>query len=225
MSNLDEERFSERRRRMAEIIAVYASSCEDEFEKDRLDRKVMAAIARVPRHQFVPFELQQFAYEDLPLPIGYGKTISQPFMVALMSDLLEINEQDSVLEIGTGLGYQAAILAELAEHVYTVEIIEELATQAQRRLRSEGYTNIHFRIGDGSRGWIEHAAYDKIMVTAAPELVPPALLQQLKAGGRMVVPAGLADGQKLLVVDKDAAGKIHTQETIDVRFSALTSSH
>ena len=225
MPNLVEQRFRELRQVMVEIIAAYTSLCEDHIGKDQLDERVMAAIARVPRHQFIPFELQQFAYEDIPLPIGYGKTISQPFMVALMSDLLEINEEDSVLEIGTGFGYQAAVLAELAENVYTVEIIEELASEAQRRLQNEGHTNIHYRVGDGAQGWAEHAAYDRIIVTAAPELIPPALLQQLKAGGKMVVPAGLADGQKLLIVEKDIEGKVHTRETIEVRFSALTSSH
>ncbi len=210
---------------MVEIIAAHASWCEDHIGKDQLDERVMAAMAGVPRHKFIPFELQQLAYEDIPLPIGHGKTISQPFMVALMSDLLDIEEDDSVLEIGTGLGYQSAVLAELAENVYTVEILEELASEAPRRLRREGYRNIHFRIGDGTYGWPEHAAYDRIMVTAAPELIPPALLQQLKAGGKMVVPAGLADGQKLLIVDKDADGKVQMRETIEVRFSKLTTSH
>ena len=225
MPNLVEQRFSELRRVMVEIIAARTSWSEDYIGKDQLDERVMAAMARVPRHQFVRFELQQFAYADMPLPIGYGKTISQPFMVALMSDLLDIKEDNSVLEIGTGLGYQSAVLAELAENVYTVEIIEELASEAQRRLQSEGYTNIHFRIGDGTHGWAKHAAYDRIIVTAAPELIPPALLQQLKAGGKMVVPAGLGGGQKLLIVEKDIEGKVHTRETIEVRFSPLTVSH
>lgn len=225
MPKSDEPRFTELRRLMVEFIIAQTSLCQDYIQKERLNERVMAALARVPRHRFVPVELQQFAYADTPLPVGYGRTISQPFMVALMSDLLEINEEDSVLEIGTGLGYQAAVLAELAEHVYTVEIVEELANEAQRRLHNEGYTNIHFRIGDGTHGWAEHAAYDKIMVTAAPELIPPALLQQLKAGGKMVVPAGSADNQKLLVVDKDIEGKVHTRETIPVRFSALIRSH
>lgn len=175
---------------MVKIIDAHTRWCEDYIGKDQLDERVVAAIARVPRHKFIPFEFQQFAYEDMPLPIGYGKTISQPFMVALMSDLLDIKEDDSVLEIGTGLGYQAAVLAELAENVFTIEIIEELASEAQRRLGSAGYTNIHFRIGDGTHGWEEHAAYDRIMATAAPEIIPPALLQQLKTGGKMVIPAG-----------------------------------
>ncbi len=225
MPNLIEKRFSELRGVMVKIIDAHTSLCEDYIGKGQLDERVVAAIARVPRHKFIPFELQQFAYEDMPLPIGYGKTISQPFMVALMSDLLDIKEDDSVLEIGTGLGYQAAVLAELAENVFTIEIIEELASEAQRRLGSAGYTNIHFRIGDGTHGWEEHAAYDRIMATAAPEIIPPALLQQLKTGGKMVIPAGLADGQKLLLVDKDIDGKVHIRETIEVRFSALTRSH
>ena len=225
MSKLVEQRFDDLRRGMVEIIAAHTTMCENYIGKDQLDARVMAAMARVPRHQFVRFELQQYAYEDMPLPIGYEKTISQPFMVALMSDLLDIEEDDSVLEIGTGLGYQSAVLAELAKTVYTIEIIEELASEAQRRLQGEGYGNIQFRVGDGSQGWAEHAPYDRIIVTAAPELIPPALLQQLKAGGRMVVPAGLADDQKLLIVEKTTEGRVHTRETIEVRFSPLTTSH
>jgi protein-L-isoaspartate(D-aspartate) O-methyltransferase len=185
----------------------------------------MAAMSTVPRHEFVPSELQEVAYENMPLPIGYGKTISQPFMVALMTDLLEISEDDNVLEVGTGLGYQAAILAELASKVFTIEIIEELATEAKKRSRKVGYENIEFRVGDGSRGWAEHAPYDKIIVTAAPELIPTALLEQLRVGGRMVIPAGTEEMQQLLLVIKDQAGKVTTREIIPVLFSTLIVSH
>ena len=175
----------------------------------------------MPRHEFVPLELQSHAYANTPLPIGFGKTISQPFIVAAMTDLLQLAPTDKVLEIGTGAGYQAAILAELAQNVYSVEIIEELAQGARRRLARQGYTNIEIRIGDGSRGWPQHAPFDKIIVTAAPDLIPPALIYQLKAGGRMVVPAGLADDQQLMLLEKDADGRVSTRNIMAVRFSLL----
>ncbi|MFQ5773760.1 MAG: protein-L-isoaspartate(D-aspartate) O-methyltransferase [Kiloniellaceae bacterium] len=221
----DDIEFATERQAMVEIIAAYVFFSSDQTQRQKLDDRVMTALARVPRHKYVPLELQQVAYEDTPLPIGCGKTISQPFMVALMTDLLEIERDDTVLEIGTGLGYQAAILAELASQVYTVEIIEELATEGENRLRAAGYDNVHFRIGDGSHGWPEHAPYTKIVVTAAPELIPPMLLQQLKAGGKMVIPAGIEDRQQLLLVEKDARGRLSTREVIPVRFSPLIISH
>jgi len=161
----------------------------------------------------------------MPLPIGCGKTISQPFMVALMTDLLELEEDDRVLEVGTGLGYQAAVLAELCDEVFSVEIISELAAEAERRLRAGGYGKVELRVGDGSRGWPEHAPYDKIIVTAAPEQIPSALLDQLKPGGRMVIPAVVEDGQRLLVIEKGEDGRVRTKELISVLFSVLISSH
>ena len=142
-----------------------------------------------------------------------------------MTDLLEIREQDKVLEVGTGLGYQTAILAELASKVFTIEIIEELASEAERRLGKAGYKNIQFRVGDGSRGWAKHAPYDKIIVTAAPQLIPSTLLEQLQAGGRMVIPAGIEEIQQLLLVQKDKNGKVTTREIIPVLFSTLIVSH
>ena len=171
MSDADEQNFVKCRQAMVMIIAGYASFCVEEIGKDRLADRVMEAMASVPRHQFVPVELQEWAYDDMPLPIGCGKTISQPFMVALMTDLLAIEKHDKVLEIGTGLGYQTAILAELAEQVFSVEIIEELAREGERRLRAMGCDNVQLRVGDGSRGWAEHAPFDKIIVTAAPKLI------------------------------------------------------
>jgi protein-L-isoaspartate(D-aspartate) O-methyltransferase len=169
----------------------------------------------------VPSSLASFAYENTPLPIGFDKTISQPFMVALMTDLLAPQRHERVLEIGTGLGYQTAILAELAGQVCSVEIVEELASQAQVRLQRLGYSTVGLRIGDGSRGWAEHAPYDKILLTAAAERPPTALLQQLKAGGRLVLPLGPADDQWLTVIDTDAAGQTRTRELIPVSFSLL----
>ena len=193
--------------------------------KDRLADRVMEAMGSIPRHQFVPVELQEWAYDDTPLPIGSGKTISQPFMVALMTDLLAIEEHDKVLEIGTGLGYQTAILAELAEQVFSVEIVEELAREGERRLRAMGCDNVQLRVGDGSRGWAEHAPFDKIILTAAPKLIPQGLLEQLKVGGRMVLPAGPDGEQRLSVGEKGNDRKLTTRELIEVRFSPLITSH
>lgn len=189
--------------------------------KAALDSKVMSAMAAVPRHAFVPFELRPYAYVDSPLPIGFGKTISQPFIVAVMTDLLDVQPTDTVLEIGTGLGYQSAILAELAHRVFTVEVIEELAEQAAHRLADQGYANVEIRIGNGCHGWPEHAPFDKIIVTAAPELIPPALIYQLKPGGTMVIPAGLPEAQQLIQLRKDAHGSVTTREIFQVLFSTL----
>ena len=169
----------------------------------------------------MPLELQPLAYEDCPLPIGCGKTISQPFIVAVMTDLLDLRPTDTVLEIGTGLGYQTAVLAQLAQRVYSVERIDALAAQARRRLALQGYANIEIRVGNGCAGWPEHAPFDRIIVTAAPELIPLALLDQLAPGGRLVIPAGLAHAQQLLRVDKDAGGRLSTQEILAVQFSLL----
>jgi protein-L-isoaspartate(D-aspartate) O-methyltransferase len=157
----------------------------------------------------------------MPLPIGFDKTISQPFIVALMTDLLDPQPDDSVLEVGTGLGYQAAILAELADQVWSVEVIEEFARQAEATLRHLGLSNVAIHIGDGSRGWPEHAPFDKIIVTAAALKCPPPLLEQLKPGGRMVLPLGAPDAQRLTVVDKDEAGTCKFHQHIPVRFSEL----
>ena len=217
--------FSALRRMMVEEIAQYADMAGDAIGKHELDPRVMAAMGKVPRHEFVPVELRGVAYADSPLPIGHGKTVSQPFMVAVMTDLLALEPDDSVLEIGTGLGYQAAVLAELAGKVYSVEILSELAEDAKRRLRSLGYEGIELRVSDGAYGWPEHAPFDKVMVTAAPELMPPHLLGQLKPGGTMVIPAGIESAQQLLLVTKNAEGRIKTREMMAVRFSQLVTSH
>ena len=217
--------FSALRRIMVEEIAQYADMAGESIGKHELNPRVMAAMGKVPRHEFVPVELRGVAYADSPLPIGHGKTVSQPFMVAVMTDLLAIEPDDAVLEVGTGLGYQAAVLAELAGKVYSVEILSELAADAERRLGSLGYGGIDLRVGDGAYGWPEHAPFDKVMVTAAPELMPPHLLGQLKSGGTMVIPAGFESSQQLLHVTKDAAGRIKTREVMPVRFSQLVTSH
>jgi protein-L-isoaspartate(D-aspartate) O-methyltransferase len=213
--------FEEQRREMIAAIRLIAEHLGDEIGKTALDDRVLRAMAKVPRHEFVPIEVQPYAYLNRPLPIGFDKTISQPLMVAVMTDLLELKPDDAVLEIGTGLGYQSAVLAELAGSVYTVEIIDELAQRAVQRLKREGYTNTEVRVGNGYFGWPEHAPFDKVIVTAAPDLIPPPLINQLKAGGRMVIPVGLPDAQQLLVIDKDVNGKVRTKEIMQVLFSLL----
>ena len=222
-ANTNEDQFALLRRTMVEQVALHADHVSGKTGRDAIAHPVMEAIGRVPRHAFVPVEMTLYAYLDSPLPIGCGKTISQPFIVALMTDLLEIGAGHRVLEIGTGLGYQAALLAELAAEVYTVELIKELGQSGRRRLDEQGYGNVQFRIGDGSLGWPDHAPYDRIIATAAPDLIPPALLQQLKAGGRMVIPAGLEDDQRLLLVTKDGDGRYETDEILPARFSHLMS--
>ena len=216
-----EDQFATMRREMTEQIARHARNVSAETGRAELSAKVLRAMETVPRHEFVPAELRAFAYVDSPLPIGFDKTISQPFIVALMTDVLDLQPEDKVLEVGTGLGYQAAILAELAAKVYSIEIIEELAQSAQRRLADGGVENVEVVVGDGSRGWAEHAPFDKVLVAAAPDLIPTPLLTQLKAGGRMIVPAGLEDAQKLIEVEKSPEGQLRTSELLAVRFSAL----
>ena len=218
------ESFEQQRREMIAAIRVVAQHLAAEVGKTALDDRVLAAMAKVPRHEFVPVEIQAYAYLNRPLPIGFDKTISQPLMVAVMTDLLELKPDDVVLEIGTGLGYQAAVLAELAGRVYSVESIEELAQRAVQRLKRAGYTNIEVRVGNGYFGWPEHAPFDKVIVTAAPDLIPPPLINQLKAGGRMVIPVGLPDAQQLIVAEKDLNGRVTTKEIMPVLFSLLEGS-
>lgn len=209
------------REHMIAEISADAARVRELTGKSMLDPRVMEAMGKVPRHEFVPVELQPLAYANMPLPIGCEKTISQPFIVALMTDLLDLSADDTVLEIGTGLGYQAAILGQLARQVYSMEIIEELGNQAKQRLERLGFANIEMRMGNGYHGWSEHAPFDRIILTAAPDLIPPPLLHQLKAGGKMVLPAGLPDAQQLILVQKNEAGKVSTSEILAVRFSQL----
>jgi protein-L-isoaspartate(D-aspartate) O-methyltransferase len=218
------EHFEQHRREMVAAIKVIAEHLAAEVGKTALQDRVLQALAKVPRHEFVPIEVQPYAYLNRPLPIGFDKTISQPLMVAVMTDLLELKPDDVVLEIGTGLGYQAAVPAELAGRIYSVEIIDELAQRAVQRLKREGYTNLEVRVGNGYFGWPEQAPFDKIIVTAAPDLIPPPLINQLKAGGRMVIPVGLPDAQQLVVVDKDLNGRVTTKEIMQVLFSLLEGS-
>jgi protein-L-isoaspartate(D-aspartate) O-methyltransferase len=209
------------RRHMVDVIGIHADLLEGELGKAAFDERILTAMSRIPRHLFVPEPLAHLAYEDRPLPIGFEKTISQPFICALMTDLLALEPQDIVLEVGTGLGYQTSILAELVSHVWTVEIVEEFADGAQLRLGHLSHNNVDIRVGDGSRGWPDHAPYDKIIVTAAAETVPPALIEQLKANGRLVMPLGPADAQQLTLLDKDADASVRSRAVIPVRFTQL----
>ncbi len=188
-----------------------------------LDKPVMQAMAGVPRHEFVPLSLRKFSYLNNPLPIGEGQTISQPYIVALMTHLMRVDEDMVVLEIGTGSGYQAAVLASLVRHVYTIEIIETLGRQAENTLARLGYDNVTVRIGDGYIGWEEHAPFDAIIVTAAPEEVPRPLIEQLKTGARMVIPVGPLYGyQSLQVLEKQQSGEIKVTDILPVGFVPLT---
>lgn len=190
-----------------------------------LDERVVRAMREVPRHVFVPPELDSNAYADRPLPIGHGQTISQPYIVALMTDLIDPREDDIVLEIGTGSGYQAAILSRLVKQVYSVEILETLADEARERLRRLGYGNVAVRTGNGHLGWPEHAPYDAIMVTAAAPSVPSALIEQLKPGGTLVIPVGdpYAE-QDLRVITVDTRGRINERNALPVIFVPMTGA-
>jgi protein-L-isoaspartate(D-aspartate) O-methyltransferase len=187
-------------------------------ERGITDPVVLGAMRRVPRHLFVPEEIAGEAYEDRPLPIGYDQTISQPYIVALMTELLNVKRGQKVLEVGTGSGYQAAVLAEIVDSVWTIEILEPLARSAGERLKKLGYSNVTVRCGDGYAGWKEHAPFDAIIVTAAAEQIPPPLIEQLKEGGRMVIPVGPAFSiQSLFLVEKQG-GRITTHNVAAVRF-------
>jgi len=193
--------------------------------RDALDPRVMQVMAEVPREQFVPANLRMMAFDNGPLPIGHGQTISQPYIVALMTDLLEPEAGHSLLEIGTGSGYQAAILSRLCERVYSVEVVRELGEAAADRLQALGYYNVEIRIGDGYAGWPEHAPYDGIIVTAAAPYIPPALVEQLKPGGKLVIPVGERYGrQELMLVEKDERGETQQQTILGVAFVPLVGA-
>jgi protein-L-isoaspartate(D-aspartate) O-methyltransferase len=204
--------FAGLRRRMVE---------EQIRSRDVTRRDVLRAMAEVPRHEFVPAAQRALAYEDQPLPIGNGQTISQPYIVALMTSLLELGPKSKVLEIGTGSGYHAAVLSRVAGEVYTIEIVEDLGRQARQTLDKLGYRNVHARIGDGYQGWPEKGPFDAIVLTAAPPRIPQPLLDQLKPGGRMVLPVGTF-WQDLLVVTKRADGSIEKRKVLPVRFVKMT---
>lgn len=218
--------FAMQRKQMVKLIEADVKATSLYLDKDALDPQVMQAIATIPRHEFVPEDEQSSAYQNRPLPIGHGQTISQPYIVAIMTDLLKVNAQSKVLELGTGSGYQAAVLSRLVDKVFTIEIIEPLGVKAKARLARLSYDNIQVKIGDGYYGWEEHAPFDAIIVTAAASHIPPPLLKQLKEGGKMIVPVGTPFmTQQLLLVNKQHDGKIVSQQILPVRFVPVTGKH
>lgn len=213
-------------RRMLKEIEQEVKYTRHMIGKDSLDSRVMAAMKKVPRPDFLPEKVRYLAYENRPAPIGSGQTISQPYIVALMSDLLNMETTDTILEIGTGSGYQSAILSNVVAQVYSVEIIEDLAIEARERLNSLGYKNVSVRTGNGYFGWPEHAPYDGIIVTAAAPHIPQPLIDQLKVGARLVIPVGLPYSyQELMVAEKMTDGEIKTQMILGVSFVPLTGNH
>jgi protein-L-isoaspartate(D-aspartate) O-methyltransferase len=220
MKPLTEQHLAMFRRHMVEIIDMHFDLAEDEIGKGAPDAQLRRALVDVPRHLFVPESLMLMSYQDTPLPIGFDKTVSQPFIGALMIDLLGIEPGNRVLEVGTGLGYQAAVMAEMGAELFSVEVVEEFAEAARSRFGVLGY-NVEVRIGDGSRGWEEYAPFDRILVTAAAAEVPAALVEQLAPGGRMAIPLGGEEVQQLSVVDKADDGTVSTRHIMPVRFTQL----
>ena len=218
--------YADARQRLVRVIEADVRETSLYLNKRELDPAVMKAMATVPRHEFVPFLGRPFAYSNQPLPIGHGQTISQPYIVAIMTDMLKVSSKSRVLEIGTGSGYQAAILAELVDKVYSIEIIKPLADKAKKRLKRLGYNNITLKFGDGYYGWKEYAPFDSIVVTAAASHVPPSLIKQLKTGGRMVIPVGSRFmTQELLLINKEKEDKITVRQVLPVSFVPLTGEH
>jgi protein-L-isoaspartate(D-aspartate) O-methyltransferase len=218
--------FSSRRGGMVEAIRDDVAATSRRIGKKALDLRVMEVMGRVARHEFVPQNLIRRAYENRPLPIGYGQTISQPYIVALMTDLARVGPDAIVLELGTGSGYQAAVLAELTQRVYSMEIVPELGKAARKRLDRLGYRNVEVRVGDGYHGWEEHAPFDAIVVTAAASHVPPPLVRQLKPGGRIVITVGSPfQTQQLTLVEKSLEGSVRTRQVLPVIFVPLTGGH
>ncbi|MFK5985005.1 MAG: protein-L-isoaspartate(D-aspartate) O-methyltransferase [Pseudomonadota bacterium] len=216
----------QKRLQMVQLIELDVRQTSQYLNTEALDARVLDAIRKVPRHKFVSIYTLDQAYHNTPLPIGYGQTISQPYIVAIMTDLLKLSATNKVLEIGTGSGYQAAVLSELVEHVYSMEIIPPLAEIATQRFKHLGYTNITTQIADGYYGWKEHAPFDAIIVTAASSQIPQPLLKQLKPQGKMIIPVGSNFmTQQLLLISKTKKGVLHTQQILPVRFVPLTGTH
>ncbi|MCK6452477.1 MAG: protein-L-isoaspartate(D-aspartate) O-methyltransferase [Alphaproteobacteria bacterium] len=217
------DEFAAPRAAMVRLIEQLGWGSKKPVGHENIDPRVLAVMGKVPRHEFVPEDLRDAAYANRPLPIGYGQTISQPLIVAMMTDLLQLEPDHVVLEVGTGSGYHAAVVAGLARRVYTIEIVPALAEMSARRLRRMGYDNVEVRAGDGYYGWQSAAPFDRILVTAAAGHVPPPLIEQLRPGGRMVIPVGGAFLlQHLVLVEKDAAGSIRTRQLLPVSFVPLT---
>ena len=208
---IDVNNYIEQRKQLIDEIKDKVASTATHLNSEKLGSAVLKAIETVPRHEFVPPNQRKYAYQNRPLPIGHGQTISQPYIVAIMTDLLGLKVEDKVLEIGTGSGYQAAILATLVDKVYSIEIIEPLGKAASERLDKFGFKNVEVRLGDGYYGWNEHAPFDAIIVTASPETIPRELIQQLAFGGRMIVPVGEQMQQRLLVITRDEEGVVEEE--------------
>lgn len=222
----DADKYAPARAALVAEIEAGVRETADFLGRDRLADSVLEALRTVPRHAFVPLPYRLFAYDNRPLPIGHGQTISQPYIVAIMTDLLDPQPGDRILELGTGSGYQAAVLAALVEQVYSIEIVEPLAEAASERLARLGYANVSVRQGDGYFGWPEHAPFDAIVVTAAASHVPPPLVAQLKPGGRMIIPVGSYFlTQQLVLVSKHDDGSITTRQLLPVAFVPLTGEH
>lgn len=221
-----EQNFAQQRRALIDLIKSDVIRTSAYLQQSQLDERVLDAMNKVPRHEFVPDDQRSSAYENRPLPIGNGQTISQPYIVAVMTDLLKPQPTDRVLEVGTGSGYQAAVLAELVDQVYSIEIIAKLADQAASNLKRAGYSSVHSRIDDGYYGWESAAPFDGIVVTAVASHIPPPLIKQLKPGGRMIIPVGTPFmAQYLMLVTKDADENITTRQILPVRFVPLTGKH
>ena len=220
MKPMTEQHLAILRRHMVEIIDMHFDLASDEIGKDTLDPGVRRALLDVPRHLFVPQQLAALAYQDTPLPIGFDKTLSQPFIGAAMVDLLDVQPRQRILEIGTGLGYQAALMSEMGAQVWSVEVVEEFAEAAAARFAALGH-DVAVRVGDGTRGWADHAPFDAVLVTAAAAAPPPVLVEQLQPGGRMVIPLGGQEVQQLTLVTKGADEALTMREIMPVRFTQL----
>jgi protein-L-isoaspartate(D-aspartate) O-methyltransferase len=221
-----DDRFRDSREQMIRLIEDDVRYTSSYLKRSSLDQRVLDAMARVPRHEFVPAQLIDMAYQNRPLPIGHGQTISQPYIVAIMTDLMDLEPGQRVLEIGTGSGYQAAVLAEVSARVWSIEIIPALGEQAKTRLQRLGYDQVEVRLGDGYYGWPENAPFDAIIVTAAASHIPPPLLQQLKPGARMIIPVGSRfSTQQLLLVTRNENDEFTTRQVLPVRFVPLTGDH
>ena len=226
MNTFAEDTYEEKRQQMLTAIQQMMEMTEPSVGKASLNKRVAEAMLAVPRHKFVPPDSQLYAYENRALPISHRQTISQPYIVALMTDLAEVTSESVVLEVGTGSGYQAAVLSELVSHVYSIEIVEPLGLDARLLLQDLGYDNVTVRIGDGYYGWPEHAPFDAILVTAAAEHIPEQLIQQLKPGGRLVIPVGEHRlSQSLRVLTKGTDGEIKQRDVLPVVFVPLTGDH